>query len=120
MGIRLPEEQMQRVLAGENPMGLASEAVAPSEASAAASGEHSMACGMNHEMAVEGDAEALAHRNYPWAKEILTADGHIKCAYNIKHGTVLQPLPQVTASLAASRRKEAFANPRNGTGTNYL
>lgn len=100
--LRLPEELMQRVLAGESLMNLASGGPAAS-------------VGMS-----EAEAEAEAHRNYPWAKEFITADGELKTLYNIKRGTVLQPMPQVQPSLAASKRKEAFANPRNGASTNIL
>lgn len=53
------------------------------------------------------------HTHYPWAVEMKTSDGVFKTKYNVSHGTVLQPLPQVEPSLTALERKRAFAaNPR--------
>merc|ERR1719502_2454317 len=112
---------MQQVLAGESLLPQASDVAAAEQPAAEqpAPVERPAA-----ELAAEAEyeADALAKRNYPWAQQFVTAEGQLKVMYNVKRGTVLQPLPQVQPSLAASRRKEAFANPRNLTnpGTNYL
>ena len=51
--------------------------------------------------------------HYPWATELETSVGQFKTKYGLKHGTVLQPLPLVHSSQAATERKKAFAsNPR--------
>jgi len=57
-------------------------------------------------------ANTEALENYPWAHDFVTADGQVKPMYNVKRGTVLQPLPQVQPSMGASLRKQAFANLR--------
>jgi len=124
--LRLPEDLMQRVLAGESllppapPETAASSTFLPPAPPAPPETAESMPVEDREAAYAAANAEAL--RNYPWAKEFVTSTGEVKTMYNVKHGTVLQPLPQVSASLDATRRKEAFANPRStGSGTyNYL